>query len=80
MVAPPHLVSVHTLVSTHLFNALLALKIGEEEIYGLGVIQGANKRVWKGQRGITKVNYIMVGYLSSVVDSPTRHCHFYVCI
>ena len=80
MVALPHLISVHTLVSNTLLNARLALKIGKEDTYSSRVIQGINKRVLKAQSGITKVNYVMIGHLSIVVYSPTCHCHFYVCI
>ena len=63
-----------------LLTALLALKIGKENTYGSWVIQGVNKRVLKAQREITKINYIMVGHLSSVVYSPTCHCHFYMYV
>ena len=63
-----------------LVNALLALKIGKEDIYVSRYIQGVNKRVMTVQSRITKANCVMVGHLSSVVYSPMCHCQFYVCV
>ena len=45
-----------------LFNALLALKIGKEDTKGSRYIRGAEKNVMMAQCGITKDNYVMVGF------------------